>query len=294
MKNYYQILDLEPGCNSEQIKAAFKKYAKHFHPDKHGGNDEFFTKKFIEVQDAYDCLINQKTRDTHDEYHGLNHVSSTNYFHKSSQDSSYSNGSSQNSNDRNRTNSNGNFNNTQVLTEEHYCGWAEQKLNSNDYEGAIELIGEGMKKFPNSGSLYFAEGQIQEAFGFYIRALKSYKKAFEKGFIPAKDGVIKIESILKSAIDVAEKHQLNGILFCFVGVVITVIAQAVDNLTMGVMIGTAVNFVGAIFLSRRMFNELPKQLVDSLGFYSVKTNIFSFLLVVTALVSSPITAYLVM
>ena len=44
MKNYWQILGLEEGASQDEIKKAYKKYAKKFHPDLHG-NDEFFKEK---------------------------------------------------------------------------------------------------------------------------------------------------------------------------------------------------------------------------------------------------------
>ena len=45
MKNYWQILGLEEGASQDEIKKAYKKYAKKFHPDLHG-NDEFLKKDF--------------------------------------------------------------------------------------------------------------------------------------------------------------------------------------------------------------------------------------------------------
>ena len=49
MKNYWQILVLEEGASQDEIKKAYKKYAKKFHPDLHG-NDEFFKERFQEIQ----------------------------------------------------------------------------------------------------------------------------------------------------------------------------------------------------------------------------------------------------
>jgi len=52
---YYKILGLEKGASLEEIKAAYKEYAKNFHPDKQGGS-EFFKKRFQEIQEAYEYL----------------------------------------------------------------------------------------------------------------------------------------------------------------------------------------------------------------------------------------------
>jgi len=56
MKDYYSILGLENGASLEEIKIAYREYAKKFHPDKHNG-DEFFKERFQEVQEAYEYLI---------------------------------------------------------------------------------------------------------------------------------------------------------------------------------------------------------------------------------------------
>lgn len=285
MKNYYQTLGLEPNCSSEQIKSAFKEYAKHYHPDKHQGNT-FFADKFIEVKEAYDNLMDYQIRKAHDEFHNFNQSS------QNSSNSSYQEQHSQNQQSNNQSQSRTNSS-QKTISEENYCDWAFERVEGNDYYGALEEIGKGFDKFPKSSLLNYCEGKVQEAFGYYVRARKCYKKAFEGGIIEAKTDTIRIENLFTNAIGVATKHQMNGIFFCIVGVIITIIFKAGDNLLMGALIGTAINFIGAIYLSRRMYNELPKSLVDSLGNYSYETNIYGLILVACAMGSSGLTAYLI-
>ncbi len=65
MKNYYDTLEIKFGASETEIKKAFRRLAIKYHPDKNTG-DDFFTKKFIEVKEAYDTLINSELRNEYD------------------------------------------------------------------------------------------------------------------------------------------------------------------------------------------------------------------------------------
>ena len=49
---YYKILGLQPGASKEDVKKAFRKSAKKYHPDKEGGDAE----KFLLIFEAYEYL----------------------------------------------------------------------------------------------------------------------------------------------------------------------------------------------------------------------------------------------
>ena len=65
LPNYYAILEVPFSATEEQIKKAYRIQAIKFHPDKHNG-EEFFTKKFIEIKEAYDLLSNNEERRKYD------------------------------------------------------------------------------------------------------------------------------------------------------------------------------------------------------------------------------------
>lgn len=69
MSNHYEILGLKPGASSSEIKAAFRRLAKLFHPDKNPGGREHFTK----ILRAYEILSDPSLKSSYDYrlYNGL-------------------------------------------------------------------------------------------------------------------------------------------------------------------------------------------------------------------------------
>jgi curved DNA-binding protein CbpA len=63
MKEYYSKLYLQEGATEEEIKTAYKKLAKVFHPDKHQGENDFL-EEFKLIQEAYDKLIDHLSKKT--------------------------------------------------------------------------------------------------------------------------------------------------------------------------------------------------------------------------------------
>lgn len=53
----YKVLGISPGATQDEIKKAYRKKTKEYHPDTHP-NDPNATKKMTEVNEAYDMLMN--------------------------------------------------------------------------------------------------------------------------------------------------------------------------------------------------------------------------------------------
>lgn len=62
MKDYYSILGLEKGASSEEIRKAYKTLAQKYHPDKKDGDEA----KYLEIQEAYNILIDPERRARYD------------------------------------------------------------------------------------------------------------------------------------------------------------------------------------------------------------------------------------
>ncbi|KAJ8899073.1 hypothetical protein K2173_010226 [Erythroxylum novogranatense] len=66
-KSYYDVLQVKKGASDEQIKRAYRKLALKYHPDKNQGNEEA-SKKFAEINNAYEVLSDSEKRGIYDRY----------------------------------------------------------------------------------------------------------------------------------------------------------------------------------------------------------------------------------
>lgn len=66
-KDFYEVLGVDKGATSDQIKSAYRKLAKKYHPDLNKDNEEA-AQKFKEVNEAYQVLGDDQKRQQYDTY----------------------------------------------------------------------------------------------------------------------------------------------------------------------------------------------------------------------------------
>lgn len=64
-KDYYRILGVPENAAEEDIKSAYRRLAKEYHPDAHPG-DEKCEEMFREINEAYDVLGDSRKRKAYD------------------------------------------------------------------------------------------------------------------------------------------------------------------------------------------------------------------------------------
>ena len=64
-RDYYEVLGVGRNADAAQIKKAYRKLAKKYHPDTNAGNAEA-EQKFKEVTEAYDVLGDEEKRKMYD------------------------------------------------------------------------------------------------------------------------------------------------------------------------------------------------------------------------------------
>ncbi|MBR5309277.1 MAG: molecular chaperone DnaJ [Clostridia bacterium] len=66
-RDYYEVLGLSKGASDDEIKKAYRKLAKQYHPDLHPGDAEA-EKNFKEVNEAYSVLSDADKKSKYDQY----------------------------------------------------------------------------------------------------------------------------------------------------------------------------------------------------------------------------------
>lgn len=66
-RDYYEVLGVQKGASDDEIKKAYRKVAKKYHPDLHPGDKEAEA-KFKEVGEAYEVLSDSQKRQRYDQF----------------------------------------------------------------------------------------------------------------------------------------------------------------------------------------------------------------------------------
>src|SRR5271154_6279540 len=65
-KDYYEVLGISRTASPDEIKTAYRRLARQYHPDVAKDNPKVAEEKFKEVSEAYEVLANPETRTRYD------------------------------------------------------------------------------------------------------------------------------------------------------------------------------------------------------------------------------------
>ena len=67
-RDYYEVLGVNKNATDEELKKAYRKLAKKYHPDANPDNKEEAEAKFKEVNEAYETLSDAQKRKMYDQF----------------------------------------------------------------------------------------------------------------------------------------------------------------------------------------------------------------------------------
>ena len=156
--NPYEVLGVKPGASQDEIKSAYRKLIKKYHPDQYGDNPlkELAQEKMIEINEAYDSL----TKNGSNSYNSSNNSSSTTYSgsygNTNTTNSSYGNNAAEFVQVRQMINSR-NFSGAEIIlnsinnrnAEWHFL-YCAVMLNKGWYDSALDHITTAVNMDPNN------------------------------------------------------------------------------------------------------------------------------------------------
>lgn len=155
--NPYEVLGVKPGASQDEIKSAYRKLIKKYHPDQYGDNPlkELAQEKMIEINEAYDTL----TKNGGGSYNSSN-TSSSSYgnssYNSGSNNSSYGAGSAdflqirQLINSRNFPAAESRLNSMNNRNAEWHFLYGAVMLNKGWYDSALEHMNTAVNMDPNN------------------------------------------------------------------------------------------------------------------------------------------------
>ncbi|NME82718.1 J domain-containing protein [Clostridium sp. SM-530-WT-3G] len=156
--NPYEVLGVKPGASQDEIKSAYRKLIKKYHPDQYGDNPlkDLAQEKMIEINEAYDALTKNGGNSYNSSSSYSSNTSSQSYGNTYSSNNSYTNTSAdfmqirQMINSRNFSGAESRLNSITNRNAEWHFLYGAVMLNKGWYDSALEHMTTAVNMDPNN------------------------------------------------------------------------------------------------------------------------------------------------
>lgn len=192
--DYYDILEIDSTASDKEVRDAFRRLTKLYHPDKHS-NSKHSHKKYIKIVEAFNVLSDNNNRQQYDMERGGN-----------AQPFSRSYNNRESSNYSRRDNYKMPYTNYFLNSTEHCADYLSEVglsyLNAQNYEKAVEYFDLALNGYPRKPIYYIYKGEVLLKLNLIKEALACFEKCLriEPGNIKAINNRNHVLNLMKGRI----------------------------------------------------------------------------------------------
>lgn len=152
MRNPYEVLGIKENATQDEIKSAYRKLAKQYHPDQYGNNPlrELAEEKMREINEAYDELTKNNGKANHNSSSSSNSSYSSNQSYNNNSDFNLYQSIRADLNMGNIASAENKLNSTNNRSAEWYFLMGMVNLRKNWFDSAYNLISQACRMEPNN------------------------------------------------------------------------------------------------------------------------------------------------
>ncbi|NEO32548.1 MAG: DnaJ domain-containing protein [Symploca sp. SIO3C6] len=177
-RNYYKILQVSTEATIEEIKEAYRRLVRQYHPDLHPGN-RLLEEKFKEICAAYKVLSDSVARQEYDQGWRLNQSKSRKA--KTSPQKFYAQGIAK-ALEKNYQSAVKDYTKAIELNPDFLEAYIERgasRYKLGDARGALQDCNQALEIDPNSTQAYYYLGRARYRLGYTASAIKAYTQAIK-------------------------------------------------------------------------------------------------------------------
>ncbi len=166
--DYYEVLEIDPSASEKEVKDAFRRLTKLYHPDKHSNSKQSHN-KYIKIVEAFTVLSNRNSRVQYD----MERRTKTSQGKSSKQGSPFSSKSYKRDNYKKDYSSIFTYSSEQNADYLYDVGLSY--LNAQFYDKSISYFDLAIEKYPRKSAYYLHKGEALMKIQMYNEALACFE-----------------------------------------------------------------------------------------------------------------------